>query len=160
MMTPRKDCDPDLLEQIERDRKTYFIDKLGWDLQHTDDRETDEFDTPDSLVLTAGNPLLYSLRILPEAECMTRKLWPQAAHLIPHGGWEMSRWVKHRESTLKEMRTNTLLMVDFYRSRGMTDMFSISTDEVVKGFRLFGIVPDVHVGVDNDVNFCHWNLRR
>jgi len=158
-LTTQGDVAANVLEWIERDRKLAFVDRLGWPLRHKDGRERDQFDSPSTLILLAGDPLVFSLRILSEQHSMVRSLWAEVSGHIEPGSHEMSRWVSHGSHPLSATREHVRGMMALFRGLEWFDMFSIATDRVERAHGVMGMKPTEKFSVAPDVNFCKWNLR-
>ena len=158
IVLPQKDIRPDVLEVVYRRRKAVFIDQMHWPLTHIDGREIDEWDGPDTLMILAGEPLAFSMRIIPEQHCMVRKLWPDAAHLITHGSYELSRWVSHGMHSFQASRAAMADAIAEMRRRGWLHIFCVSTDRVARLQVRLGFEPDRQYRIGPDVNLCKWDL--
>lgn len=154
----RRDVDDAILARIERDRKVTFIDRMGWDLKAVDGRERDQFDTPDSLVLRAGDPLIFSMRINPAERSMVRELWPDFTVNLDAGSFELSRWISHGKGSLKDTRGAVAAMIAEFRARQWLDLFSVATDRIVAAHKVFGMNPTEEFRIGDDVNLCKWRL--
>ena len=93
-----RDLYSDMLDQMYRQRKEVFIDKLGWDMPVTDGKEIDAYDDERSTYLLAsddGENVTASIRLLPtETPHLMSDLFSEmCAGGVPVGPniWEASR---------------------------------------------------------------------
>jgi acyl homoserine lactone synthase len=89
---------PDEVLAHQKWRKLLFVDQLGWDLQHENGVEIDEFDTPRAVYcsLYLGDEIVGGWRaIRTNEEYLGKKIFPQLASLRPYPThpdiWEVSR---------------------------------------------------------------------
>jgi len=95
-----KDLHSKILEQMFAQRKTIFIDKLGWDLSERNGQEIDEFDTQNTIYLVCMDEkneiIRSSLRLNPtiKPHLMSEILSDYCAKDVPRGEniWEISRY--------------------------------------------------------------------
>jgi len=159
IVLPQSDIPAEVLDTIWRRRKAVFIDQMHWPLTHIDGREIDEWDGPDTLMILAGEPLAFSMRIIPEQHCMVRKLWPDGARYIRPGSHELSRWVSHGTHSLQASRAAMASAIAEMRRREWWDIFCVSTDRVARLQVRIGFNPTEQGKFGPDVNLCKWNLR-
>ena len=159
LVLPQKDIPAELLERIERRRKEVFIDRMGWPLTHINGRETDQFDGSETLMILVGDPLVFSMRIIPEPDCMVRELWPHAARHITPGSYELSRWVSHSRHSLEDARAAMASAIAEMRRLEWWDVFAVSTDRVAKAQGSLWFDPDEQYPIGSDINLCKWSLR-
>jgi N-acyl-L-homoserine lactone synthetase len=104
------------LRQMHRDRKTVFIDRLGWNVRATGEFEIDAYDRGDTLYLLATSPrdtpVLASARLLPTTGShLMSDLFP---HLCRNGAprgattWEASRFCVSPGITSRGLRLRLL----------------------------------------------------
>lgn len=90
--------DPGVVEEIQRFRKSKFVDTLGWPLNADDFGEYDEFDRPDTIHfgLYEGDRVVGCFRaIRTDQPYLARTKFPALASEIPYPSgpvsWEISR---------------------------------------------------------------------
>jgi N-acyl-L-homoserine lactone synthetase len=122
-----------LARAMLRDRKTVFIDRLGWDLQSPDGlHEIDQYDGPDTLYLLVHQPStgrhLGSVRLLPSMgpHLLTDHFPFLCADGVPRGPdvWEITRLVTapglDRSQALQVRRQLSLALFDQALALGVT----------------------------------------
>lgn len=102
-----KDQYSDVLEQMFKDRKKVFVDKLDWDLTPIEEQERDEFDTKDTIYLIVMDDetgvVKSSLRLNPTTQPhLMSELFPHmCANGVPIGSnvREISRYCYNPDVT-------------------------------------------------------------
>lgn len=117
-----------LLEQMHRDRKTVFVDRLGWQVPVVDGLEIDQFDGDDAIYLVAVDEAgshAGSLRLLPTmGPHLLGDVFPQLCERPPPRGpdiWEITRlFTAPGLADPKQVRRELSLgMVEFAVLRGI-----------------------------------------
>jgi N-acyl-L-homoserine lactone synthetase len=122
-----------LVSAMLRDRKTVFIDRLGWDLESPDGlHELDQFDGEDTLYLVVHQPdtmrHLGSVRLLPSTgPHLLGDIYPQlCADGVPRGAdvWEITRLVTapdlNRTQALQVRRQLSIALYEHALATGIT----------------------------------------
>jgi N-acyl-L-homoserine lactone synthetase len=122
-----------LVSAMLRDRKTVFIDRLGWDLESPDGlHELDQFDGEDTLYLVVHQPEtmrhLGSVRLLPSTgPHLLGDIYPQlCADGVPRGAdvWEITRLVTapdlNRTQALQVRRQLSIALYEHALATGIT----------------------------------------
>ncbi|WP_374575490.1 acyl-homoserine-lactone synthase [Phenylobacterium sp.] len=121
-----RDLYREALKAMHRDRKTVFVDRLGWDVPVVDGQyEIDQFDTVDAVYLLALDPVLRehlgSVRLLPTTEPhLLGEVFPELCEDGPPTGpdiWEITRLLSaprlEREPARKVLGRLKTALVEF-----------------------------------------------
>ena len=153
--------DPDLVHKVQRFRKSIFVDRCGWDLQVRDDREVDQFDTPDAVhaALLVDGRMSGTFRatrtdrpylaadVFPSLAVVSR--YPQRADV-----WEISRFgIAADDPSPRLARLNYALMFWFAQRVGASSLVAIADLTYERFLRSIGIRtrrfgPPQVIGVD------------
>ncbi len=106
----------DILLQMYKQRKTIFIDRLGWDLSERNGLETDQFDTPDTIYLVGMDKksefIRSSLRLNPTTQphLMSEILSSYCENSVPTGDdiFEISRYCYNPNVSKKRDRFDAM----------------------------------------------------
>lgn len=138
---------PDEVVAQQRFRKKLFVGELGWTLDHQDDRECDEFDTPDALYcsLYLRSTIVGCWRaVCTTSDYLGRNIFPQLATLRPFPRhpdmWEISRLgvIRHRE-LLTSGRYIYALMFHFASTRNLLGVCGVISPIHDRNFLISGI---------------------
>lgn len=147
-----------LTQEIHKRRYQVFVQELGWPLRHHDEQEIDEFDGIGGSILLAGDPLSFTMRLLPKSICMVAKLWPEFIDLCPDNGVELSRWVSHRKTPLRETRSLIAELIEEVRSWDTPSVFSVATTAIARSHSIFGMNPTRQYQMGEDMFLCVWEF--
>jgi acyl-homoserine lactone synthase len=109
-----------LIDQMHRDRKAVFVDRLKWDVPVVDGiYEIDQFDIDDAIYLVATDPKhqhhLGSVRLLPsKGPHLLGDVFPHLCdQAVPVGDdvWEITRMCTHPSKELDALAIRRLLVV-------------------------------------------------
>ena len=124
---------PDAVQSQLEFRKRLFVDELGWDLQHRQGFERDEFDTDAAVYccLHLDDEMVGCWRAIPtNIEYLGKKIFPQLATLRPSPErsdvWEISRLgvIRHEQRPLSAQYIYAL-MFHFARSRNARSLCGV-----------------------------------
>lgn len=111
-----RDLYHDIMSQMYEQRKTIFIDRLGWDLSERNGKEMDDFDTCDTIYLVAmdedNETIRSSLRLNPTTKphLMSEVLSKYCENGVPRGDdiFELSRYCYNPNHFKKNDRFDAL----------------------------------------------------
>lgn len=133
-----------LVDRIQRFRKTIFVDHCGWDLAVVDDRETDQFDTPDAVhsALFSGDEIQATFRATrTDRPYLAAAVFPQLAVVSPYPRradvWEISRFGALADQAAA--RINYALMFAFAQRIGASSLVAIADLPYERFLRTIGI---------------------
>jgi acyl homoserine lactone synthase len=128
-------------------RKRLFVDELGWKLEHLNDSEFDDFDTPTTVFcsLYLGNTIVGCWRaIRTTSDYLGQKIFPQLATLRPYPRhpdiWEISRLgvIHHPNRTLSGTLIYSL-MFHFACTRNLIAVCGVISPIHDRNFSISGI---------------------
>lgn len=150
-----KDFYKEILEQMFAQRKTMFIDKLGWDLSARNGQEIDEFDTQDTIYLVCideqGGAIRNSLRLNPtiKPHLMSEILSEYCAKGVPRGEtiWEISRYCYNPNYMRRHDRFDAMKQM----------MCGVMECSILYGLKKLTFVQ--HTAISAHCLACGWDMR-
>ncbi len=150
-----RDLHADILDQMYAQRKTIFIDKLGWDLSERNGLEIDEFDTDSTIYLVGmderNETIRCSLRLNPTTQphLMSEILSDYCANGVPRGQdiYEISRYCYNPNYMRPRDRFDAMKQM----------MCGVMECSILYGWKNLTFVQ--HTAISSHCLACGWDMR-
>lgn len=137
-----------LYQSMLKLRYQVFCKRLGWDFPMTSASpilEEDSFDTPTTIYIVIGNPVIACCRLIPSKQnSMISALWPDVSDKVDQNEWELSRF-----ATDKASKQSCLLSAQLLRAAYEYAVFNkIQAYIVITTSPVLRIIQKMGVGIE------------